>query len=615
MNRLKDQSRDQCWRKYKHEKRVVALTHGWITRANENYVTMKKVCPQGFLASKDIFFRELNCYETKFRKRILIRREGYKKASKLTQCISGSTPHMNYIGQMCQIDHSPADILGVNPISVFFEHLQKQSGQRIRAHFDKAMITVVWDVYTRCILGYAFRYRKPSRESTFLAIRRTVQGKINPLLNEKKQNDMKTTKKILRAHKQMYQLGLISEQTLKIVKEELEGNLGAIADWWDNLRVMPRTIHSDNGADFDSKDFKSWAKEYHVSISYRPVGGSQYGGHVERVLGTLNRAAFDSIPGSTKGDITRRGDYDSEGRAILMFEHIEAIFLLEVLRYHCRVHSKLGIPPIEAWKQAIERGDNLTFLFTYDDKGREEIRKFNYNTLPRVTRTYTKEGISIDSIKYNYVESLSNTNDISWAGLYKLGDSIAIRRDTQDIRYVWWWNSRLKHAVRVWATEISLGGGKKYNRDQLKRMLPISLLQYHDMRSEIQLKIGLEQILIHERTINSLDNIRFSVKQDLPRTKKETQKVLRKIGGMLEHSRIAIQEVNETTGYIAEEIPKVRLFTSREALPPGELKEEEDDYIDEEEGEDEEIEGFPTEWKEVKKTMIYGSWREEEDIE
>ena len=97
----------------------------------------------------------------------------------------------------------------------------------------------------------------------------------------------------------------ISQDTYMSIKREFDPeddtvNLRMVADWWDNIKVMPRILHTDNGSDFQSHDFLDWGKTYGDKFHFRPVGGSKYGGHIERLLKTINTQAFHSNPFTTK---------------------------------------------------------------------------------------------------------------------------------------------------------------------------------------------------------------------------------------------------------------------------------------------------------------------------
>ena len=103
--------------------------------------------------------------------------------------------------------------------------------------------------------------------------------------------------------------GLLNEDQFTRIQNQYEG-LRELAEWWDNIRVMPRTLHTDRGSDFTSKMVHKFAEKYNIDLNFRPVGGAQYGGHVERFLKTINWT-FDEFAGATASNPQERGDYES----------------------------------------------------------------------------------------------------------------------------------------------------------------------------------------------------------------------------------------------------------------------------------------------------------------
>jgi transposase InsO family protein len=592
----------QCWKHYLFLKRELAWQQGLTDDNTTPYNELQRAFKEAgiTLPSRDIFYRELQRYAREYKKRVLMKREGFKVGLKATRDITGSTPMMNYIGQMCQIDHTLGDIIPVIPFSIYREQDKKKKGRKSRTQYmERPAITVVIDVHTRVILGYAFRYRRPSRETTFIALRRTVLGKINPLLSPKEQKELSTTEKILKGFRSMVSSGLIEEENYNMIEKEFDSNsnrlnLRHVADWWDNLRVMPRLLHTDNGSDFTSKDIEEWTRRYSVKLAIRPVGGANYGGHVERVLGTLNKQGFYILPGTTKGSAAKRGDYPSEKKALFTFDQLEAIFLLTILKYHVTIHTTLGIPPSEAWKQAVDEGHNL---LPSELSGEKAIKEFAYNTLTLEKRSYLlNEGIKIGGIKYNYEKQLSA--DKSWSELYLKGSDVEVRTDSSDIRFIWWWNPSTERPVRVWASKIRFGN-KEYGKNKLKRFPAISQLQYQDLRAANELDV--EQTDIFERLENRADNIFFGMVKGLPKNKRERQVRAREIT----IEQVAKGELEETSGFLTGAMKNQIDESSSKLLSrkEGKIEKSEDDesWLDEE---DDDIEPYETDIEKIRKEIV-----------
>src|SRR6202034_2112145 len=118
----------------------------------------------------------------------------------------------------------------------------------------------------------------------------------------------------------------------------------------------------DNGAEFHSRALKRGCQQHGVRVDYRPPATPRFGGHIERLMGTL-MGRVQALPGSTFSNVEARGGYEFEAPALLSFEEFERILTLEVLGpYHNEIHSALGRTPAAAWLDgapAIQRVDRV----------------------------------------------------------------------------------------------------------------------------------------------------------------------------------------------------------------------------------------------------------------
>lgn len=118
-------------------------------------------------------------------------------------------------------------------------------------------------------------------------------------------------------------------------------------------RGLPELTHVDNGADFHSRAFERGCQQHGIQIEYRPPATPRFGGHVERLMDTL-MGRVQALPGTTFSNVSARGDYKSETRAVLTFREFERILVLEVLGpYHNEVHAALGRTPASAWAEGV----------------------------------------------------------------------------------------------------------------------------------------------------------------------------------------------------------------------------------------------------------------------
>ena len=94
-------------------------------------------------------------------------------------------------------------------------------------------------------------------------------------------------------------------------------------------RGLADAIHVDNAKEFHSRALQRGAEEYGISLIYRPVATPHYGGHIERLIGTM-MGAVHLLPGTTFSDIESRGDYNSLANSVMTLDELEQWLALEI---------------------------------------------------------------------------------------------------------------------------------------------------------------------------------------------------------------------------------------------------------------------------------------------
>jgi putative transposase len=202
-----------------------------------------------------------------------------------------------------------------------------------------------------------------------------------------------------------------------------------------------RTLHLDNAKEFHGLMLERACAQYGIEISYRPVKTPRYGGHIERLLGTV-ATEIHTLPGTTFSNPKARGEYDSEGRAALTlsdFERWLTTFIVQV--YHARVHSGLGVPPAERYKQGV-------LADTSDGRGRMPLKivdeeRLRLDFMPFEERTIQDYGVMIDGVTYSHAVLRP------WVGARNPKDEtrkrlFVFRRDPRDISVVWFYDPELQ---------------------------------------------------------------------------------------------------------------------------------------------------------------------------
>ncbi len=234
-----------------------------------------------------------------------------------------------------QIDHTKVDTILVD-------------GQS-RAVLGRPWLTLLLDVFSRCVTGFHLSFDPPSATSVALAIAQGVLPKTDWLS----------------------QRGI---------------SLG-----WPMFGI-PHTIHLDNAREFKSRALKRGCQQHGIRIDYRPPATPRFGGHIERLMGTL-MGRVHALPGTTFSNVADRGDYPAEKKAVLTLDEFERHFALEVLGpYHNEVHSAVGKTPAAAWAHAVAKSCEL--------RQPQDAASFILDFLPFEERVIRREGVRLFNVVY-----------------------------------------------------------------------------------------------------------------------------------------------------------------------------------------------------------------------
>src|SRR5260370_39742362 len=123
-------------------------------------------------------------------------------------------------------------------------------------------------------------------------------------------------------------------------------------DW--PVHGVPRTLHVDNAKEFHAEALVRGCQEYGIRLDHRPAGRPHFGGHIERLVGTM-MGAVHLLPGTTFSSVSEKGSYAAEGRASLTLPELERWLALQIAGvYHLSIHSALGKTPLAAWQADAE---------------------------------------------------------------------------------------------------------------------------------------------------------------------------------------------------------------------------------------------------------------------
>ena len=290
----------------------------------------------------------------------------------------------DYPLQLIEIDHTPCDIILVDD-----EH---------RLPIGRPWITVAIDIYSRMIVGYYLSMNAPSVTSVGMCVSNAI-----------------------------------------LPKDTLLAKFDVDANW--NVWGFPETIHVDNGADFRAEAVQKAGLAHGINIEFRPVGRANFGGHVERVIGTL-MSEIHNLPGTTFSNIQKRGEYNSDKNASMTFYEFEKWLLTFITKiYHKRLHGGLAMSPEQQWEEGLFCDETGVGFIQKPSSNHSIILDF----LPIYERTVQKNGVNIDGLNY-YDHVLRTKINQMENGKKK---QFIFKRDPRDISYVWFYEEITKEYFKI----------------------------------------------------------------------------------------------------------------------------------------------------------------------
>jgi putative transposase len=319
----------------------------------------------------------------------LRRREGGKAVRDKYTPLHGAFPGADWPLAVIQIDHTPVDLMLVDDVH--------------RRPVGRPWITLAIDVFSRMVAGFYVSFDPPGAMAVGLCLAHAILPKDSWLARHD------------------------------------------IATPWPVWGVMG-TVHADNAKEFRGKMLRMACQEYGIDLHWRPVARPHFGGHIERLLGTLNEE-IHALPGSTFSNPQARGHYDSEQHAAMTLSEFErwlAILIVEI--YHQRLHRELDMTPLQKYEEGIFGTDE------HPGRGLPERlldeTQLRLNFMPYAERTVQSHGIMIDEIAYY--------DDVLKPWMHSLDPSetsgkrkFIVRRDPRDISRIYFYDPDLKQYFAI----------------------------------------------------------------------------------------------------------------------------------------------------------------------
>lgn len=351
------------------------------------------------------------------------RRRGRKAAAQQFSPIRGHFPGADYPLSVIQIDHTKVDIILVDDIH--------------RRPIGRPWITLAIDVFSRMVAGFYVSFDPPGALATGLCIAHAILSKDKWLVKH---------------------------------------NVASEWPCWG----LPKTIHMDNAKEFRGNMLQRACKEYGINLEWRPVARPHFGGHIERLVGTLMKE-IHTLDGTTFSNTRERGDYDSEKSAAMTLSEFEswlATYIVDV--YHQREHKSIGMAPIEKFREGILGSDDKPGTGLPEKIADEDRVRLNF--MPFEERTIQNYGVAIDEIHY-YHDVLRRWIGETDADNPKAKRKFMFRRDPRDISTIWFYDPEVMEYYPIPYRDTSHP--------------PISLWEMREMKRQVE----ESKVKVDERTI------------------------------------------------------------------------------------------------------------------
>lgn len=251
--------------------------------------------------------------------------------------VTGSFPETKQPLEVVQIDHTLVDVIIVDT--------------QDRKPIGRPWVTLGIDVASRCVTGFCLSLDPPSATSVALCMAHTLVPK-----------------------------------EIWLEARSLDIDLPIFG--------VPRILHADNAKEFHAAALRRGCEEFGIDLVHRPRGRPHFGGHIERLIGTV-MGEIHLLPGTTHSNPQERGPYISDATACLTLAELERWLALAIDVYHRSLHAAVGTSPLALWSALNRRpGETRRLLRPADPEG--VLIAF----LPGVRRQVTRTGVRLFHIDY-----------------------------------------------------------------------------------------------------------------------------------------------------------------------------------------------------------------------
>ena len=332
---------------------------------------------------------------------VLCARKGRAVAEKHFR-ISGAGPVVKRILERVEVDHTPLDVMVID----------NETGQTI----GRPNLTVYLDYYSKMMLGMEIGFEPPSEISVMKALKNAILTK------------------------------------------EYINKFPRVKESWESYGI-PHALICDNGLEFHSNNLQRVCQELTIELQFCPKKQPHYKGAVERYIKTVNNAVSHNLPGTTKTNVTERGDYDSIKHAILTLDDVIALvheWFVNI--YQNTVHRTTLRTPAKLWNEG------LTIV---EPRLPESTEKLDIATCKQALRVLSHKGIEINNLLYN----ADTLFDLRRRNINNY--QVSIRFEPMNLGYIWVFDELNNEFIKISCTTPEYADGLSIRAHEAIRKMVI----------------------------------------------------------------------------------------------------------------------------------------------
>lgn len=328
---------------------------------------------------------------------ITVKRFGKHKAD-MKFGYKGAIPKPNRPLERVEIDHTPLDLILLDDETLY--------------PIGRPYLTLLIDVFSKCIIGYFLSFRTPSYVSVAKAICHTM----------------------------------LPKQLLDPGGRDLWECHGKI----ENLVV-------DNAAEFWSESLDQFCLEAGINVHFNKPGEPWLKPFVERKFGVIQKLMIDELEGKTFSNSIERGDYNAVKGATYTFSTFVRAFEYWISEYYnWRPNQSKTHVPMLVWREGVKKLPPV------------EVSSIERINLPKLCgmkglKTLQPSGITIDYLRYDSRELADYRKQFQREKKRKLMTKL----DVDDIGRIYVYLPEYERYLEVPCVDFKYASGLSYEHHQV----------------------------------------------------------------------------------------------------------------------------------------------------